>query len=170
MDCLRSFIIKIEQNSTFTAPDVKTWDVAGRQGWIYDNNTNSSTFNVQGFKNIEIYGIQMIGTISNQESAVLGNVNVNDWSMEIQLNGQLPLLGGVVAPVNFFNIYTTQFQASRFSVSKYTPEVKLASPITSVQSIQFQRLIVSGSDWDTVNTASLEYKLSFVFYYRFEGE
>jgi hypothetical protein len=171
MDCLRSFIIKIEQQGTFTTPQVKTWTTLNRHGWVYDQ-IQTSNFNIQGFKNIDIYGVEMIGSIQNQKNAVTGNCVVTDFSFDISFDGQLPLISGVVSPVpeNYYNIYVNTLQARRFNLSKFTPKATFTEPINSVKNILFGQMSVSGNDWDTANTVSLDYRLGFVFYYKYEGE
>jgi hypothetical protein len=170
MDCLRSFIVSIEQNTTFSGTDVKTWFVGAQEYWVVERNAVSN-FYPQGFKNIDIHGVDVVGHVMTQKSSVAGGGVVTDWAFEIDINGTLPLASGNIGVTpNFWNIQTESVIARTFALSKNTNSVKFANPISSIQNIGFEKLRVQGTGGQTAGIVSLDWYLSFVFYYKFEGE
>jgi hypothetical protein len=168
MDCLRSFIIKINQATTFSGADVKTWLLGVQEYWAVANGGNS-IFNFQGFKNVDIYGIDVIGQIQTQLGAANGGV-VEDWAFKILINGQLPLVSGnLTASPNYWNLQTSGIAAS-VALSKNTNSIKFVSPIKSVSFLDFEGIRVQGYGGQTAGQISLEWDLSFVIYYKYEGE
>mgnify|MGYP006898274700 CR=1 FL=1 len=171
MDCLRSFTITIDQASTFSGSQVKTWTLGLQEFWSVDI-TGLSTFRFQGFKNIDVYGIDVIGNVNTQRAAAIGGCNVQDWSFEVLIEGQSPLVSGFVetSPTPYWNISTGNVGSRTFSLSKNTNSVKLAEPIKSAQYLNFERLNAQGDGGQTIGSISLDYKLNFVVYYKYEGE
>ena len=71
MECLRSFIVSIDQAGTFSGADVKTWLLGGQEYWALEK-YGFSSFEIQGYKNINIYGVDVIGQVQTQKAAALG--------------------------------------------------------------------------------------------------
>ena len=78
--------------------------------------------------------------------------------------------GTVVAAPNFWNIQTTTTGTKTFALSKNTNSLKFADPIASVTTINFEVLRAQGVGGQTAGVVSLDWDLSFIFYYKFEGE
>jgi hypothetical protein len=169
MDCLRSFNFIAAGQSNWVAPDVKTWFVGAQEFWSFQRN-GLSTFSPQGFKNIDVYGIEVIGNIGTLVGAPLGGAIPTDWSTRISINGQLPVLGGVIGGTNNFNIDTASPNANLFELGRYNPSVNFASPITSVSSIVINQIKSNGTGGQTSANVNLQYSFNFVVYYKFEGE
>jgi hypothetical protein len=171
MDCLRSFNIVIDQASTFSGTQVKTWTLGLQEFWSVDINGLSS-FIFEGFKNVDVYGIDVIGNVNTQRAAAIGGCNVQDWSFEVLIEGQSPLASGRVAttPSNYWNIATGTVGSRIFSLSKNTNSVRFADPIKSASYLNFERLNAQGDGGQTLGTISLDYKFNFVVYYKYEGE
>lgn len=170
MDCLRSFIVSIDQAGTFSGADVKTWLLGVQEYWALEK-YGFSSFEIQGYKNINIYGVDVIGQVQTQKAAALGGCVVEDWAFEIIIEGQLPLTNGQISPIgNFWNIQTNTVGTRTFALSKNTNSLKFADPIASVKYINFEILRAQGVGAQTAGTISIDYDLSFVFYYKFEGE
>lgn len=169
MDCLRSFTIVTRATGTFTTPDIKQWTTGANQHFWTCDIDRSSTYNIQGFKNIDIYGVTMIGGITAQVPDVNNGVNVEDFNFGIYFQGQLPLLGGNITS-DYWQIQDTGIEPLRFQLSKNTNSIKFSSPIKSTQFIQFVHLKAQGNGYQTLSTISLDWDLSFTFYYKFEGE
>ena len=170
MDCLRSFIVRINQQTNWTGSDVKTWLIGAQYHWAVDAYSSTSTFNIEGFKNVNIYGIQLIGNVITNTASVLGAVVVSDWSFEIEIDGQLPLISGTIAPTNYWAIETSTQATKYFTLSKNTNLLTLADPIASAKNIVFRRLKAQGDSGQTLNNVSLDWDFSFVFFYKYEGE
>lgn len=170
MDCLRSFIVSIDQVTTFSGTDVKTWFVGAQEFWVVEK-AGVSTFVPEGFKNIDIYGVDVIGNVSTQKAAATGGVVVQDWGFEILIEGQLPLVSGTVTTSpNYWNIQTTTTGTRTFALSKNTNSLKFADPIGSVKNINFEVLRAQGVGGQTAGVVSLDWDLSFIFFYKYEGE
>lgn len=170
MDCLRSFIVSIDQVTTFSGTDVKTWFVGAQEFWVVEK-AGVSTFVPEGFKNIDIYGVDVIGNVSTQKAAATGGVVVQDWGFELLIEGQLPLVSGTVTTSpNYWNIQTSTVGTRTFALSKNTNSLKFADPISSVKFINFEVLRAQGVGGQTAGVVSLDWDLSFIFFYKYEGE
>lgn len=169
MECMRSFNFIAGGQANWVAPDIKTWFVGAQEFWAFERN-GSSTFTPQGFKNIDVYGISLIGNIGTLEAAPLGGAIPTDWSARISINGQLPQLGGIIAVTNDFNFSNSSPGANLFELGRFQPNVKFADPIKSVTSIVLNQLKSNGSGGQTSGNVNLQYSFNFVVYYKFEGE
>lgn len=170
MDCLRSFIVDIKQAQTFVATDVKTWLLGVQEYWVVEA-SGLSSFKTEGFKNIDIYGVDVIGSVQTWKTAISGGCVVEDWAFEILIDGQLPLVSGTKeASPDDWNIQLATNGTKTFAVSKFNNSVKFASPISSVKFINFEMLRAQGVGGQTAGAIALDYDLSFVFYYKYEGE
>jgi len=169
MECLRSFNFAANGQANWTSPDVKTWFVGAQEFWAFTRG-GSSIFNVQGFKNIDVYQIDVIGSIGPQVAIALGGGIPSDWFASLAINGQLPILGGTIPAPNDFNITTSSPTANSFLLGRFNNSVKFASPIKSVTSIDLNFISANGSGGQTTGNVNLQYAFNFVVYYKFEGE
>ena len=169
MDCLRSFNIFANGQANWVPPDVKTWFVGAQEFWAFER-TGVSTFIPQGFKNIDIYGVEVTGSLSTQTFTALGGVIPSDWNTRITINGQMPLLGGQIGVTNDFSISTGSPGTNNFELGRFIPGVKFSDPIKSVTSIVINNIRANGVGGQTANNVALAYYFNFVFYYKFEGE
>lgn len=170
MDCLRSFIVEIKQAQTFVGTDVKTWLLGVQEYWVVDVQ-GVSIFNLQGFKNIDVYGVDVIGSVQSWKTAISGGCIVEDWAFDILLDGSLPLVNGFKdASPDDWNIQTNTTGTKTFAISKFNNSIKFADPIKSVKNINFENLKAQGIGGQTSGAIALDYDLSFIFYYRYEGE
>jgi len=170
MDCLKSFTIATSGNSNFTGTDVKTWTLGLQEFWEVDRNL-TSYFVIQGFKNINIFGVDVIGSVSTLKQSSNGGVIVEDWRVRVDIDGQIPLIGGVVdlVPDNW-SIQTTSNFVKEFSLGRYSNSVRFSSPYESVRRVGLIGLNSSGYGGQTIGNVSLRWDLNFVFHYKFEGE
>ena len=172
MDCLRNFSLTINAFNNYTAlsGQLTVWG-APLNFSVYD--TRTSIFNIQGFKNINIFGVDMVGNVSSNygPSPRTLNANVKDFEMNVQLTGDIPVPIGVIGGTNDFPIILNNTAVQQQSVlSKYKPSVKFASPIQSVKSITLQDFKAFGDHVQNAGQINMGYFLQFVFYYKFEGE
>jgi len=169
MDCLRSFSFLSSGQANFVAPDVKTWFVGAQEFWTFQK-SGSSTFSPQGFKNIDVYKIEVVGNFGTYNVPALGGAIPSDWSIRIKINGQAALLSGVVAVTNDFNINITPNQINSFDLGRYQPCVEFESPFKSVTSFEITQISANGVGGQTSGNVNLQYNINFVIYYKFEGE
>lgn len=168
MDCYRSFNITIDQNRTFnnTTSQIKNWGNIGNYHWVVVEDANSF-FEIQGFKRIDLYGIEMVGYIQTTLGANDGGI-VTDYSFKIGIGGQNPLVSGNVRPSpNDWGISTG---VGQYQLGKYSNKITFETPFTGVTALQFAQLKVQGQNGETLNSLNLDINLVFNFLYKFDGE
>jgi len=141
MNCLRSFSFGVNQINTITgSPDLKQWATGAAQHFWQVNTGTSSTYNFQGFKRLDIYGIDVLGSIQTQANIGINGVIVNDWQIDVQVGGISPLVGGTVtSSPNYYAIDTTLAENSIYALGKFNPSVKFSDPISGSSFIQLQK-------------------------------
>jgi len=172
MDCMKSF--------SLTTTDINTYTVASgaMSVWGAINNwqiygTEASTFLIRGFKNINIFGIDMTGNVSSNYGIAprTDNANPFDFEVNVRLNGQIPTPIGVVGTPNDWPLITNNnFIQQQFTLTKYKPSIKFATPIQSVTQIDFFDFKAYGEHAQNALQIKMGYYLQFTFYYTFEGE
>jgi hypothetical protein len=168
MDCLRSFTIGISQNRAFTniATQIKNWGAVGNAHWIVIAQ-GSSVYTIQGFKRIDIYAIEMVGSVATTLGPNDGAI-VEDWQFQVGINGQVPKVGGVIQAVP--NDFAISDSVGQFYLGKYTNRVNFATPYIGCQSIGFTQFNAQGNNGENVNSINLDINIQFQIYYKFEGE
>jgi hypothetical protein len=169
MDCLKSFTI--HSSSNITAGASSTYVQNLNNYWVLDTSLTSS-FIIEGFKNINIHGVELIGafeanSVSNQRCII------SDWGTTLQLQGgTIPQVSGrITASPNQWQIDNTTAFARLFTLGKYQNKVMFASPFESVKSIQFLNLNANGIGAESALVGvNLKWNLQWVFYYTYEGE
>lgn len=170
MDCLRSFVIDASLNQSFAlGPNLSVWTIGTDNYWFGRTTGANATFNVQGFKNINIHGIDCVGDMKSGPG--LNSCLIDNWEVTIDLNGQPSILGGSVTPLtNIYNVNTDNVYVNRFVLSKYKRDAKFSSPIKSVTSIDFSGFTASGHANLSLTSVAVNWDLNFIVYYTFEGE
>ena len=169
MDCMRSFTLNINQNFIFTNTVFTEWNVLGTVlPWtMFDGSgTRFSIFNISGFKNIDLYGVSLVGNVYPLLAPAQRQALVQDWGVELALTGTPALIGGSFGNNTFL---ATQGNTSVF-LSKYQNEYKLASPIKSVTDITISSLTASGIQNESGVSVDLAFDVNLIVYYKFEGE
>jgi len=170
MDCLKSFSFVSNGNSNYTGGDVKTWTLGVQEYWAVDDN-QTSHFDIKGFKNINIHGIDLIGGMTTLVGAPSGGVVIEDWRIGIRINGQIPLISGEVrTSPNDWSIDATSNSVQIFELGKFCNSVKFSSPFQSVKNIDVITIKANGYGGQTIGNINLYWNLNFVFYYSYEGE
>jgi len=167
MDCLRSFSFKAQTNGAFGA-QANVWGSAPQNYWIVSS-ANLSTYNIDGFKNINIFKIEAIGDVTT----TVGNSNkalVQDWSWIVRINGNQSTIGNNIG-TNDYSI-SNQINNPEIMLSKYNPKIEFIEPVTSVKSIELININASGIGAQNIATPliNLNWDITFLCYYRFEGE
>lgn len=173
MDCLRSFSFGVSTIQTLVTPtDLKQWTVGTENYWQALTNgaiALPSIYNMQGYTNIDIYGIDVIGDIQTQTNTGVEGCIVDNWTIDVITNGQHPLIGGSTTG-GFYTIDYTLPENNIFALGKYTNSVKFASPIISPTAITLGRTRISGHGWQTAGSINLFWRVNFIVYYQFQGE
>jgi hypothetical protein len=170
MNCLKSFTI--HSSSSISGVGTKIWVQNLNNYWVVDQNVTSQ-FDIQGFKNVNIHGVELTGFLDSQ-IATSNNCIINDWSTLIQLQGgTIPQISGQIAPPPVSNqwfIDNTSGFARLVSLGKFNQKITFASPFESVKSIRFLNFQANGIGAESLTTISLKWQLQWVFYYTYEGE
>lgn len=170
MDCLRSFVINQSLNQSFALGiDLATWTIGGENYFIGRRVTAFAEFEVQGFKNVNIYGIDVVGDFASATGT--SKAAVDDWRMSVQLIGQAPLLGGIINPLgNALSVNINPAFTNSFQLSRYKTKAEFSSPIQSVTIIRFDGLQVNGHANESLLNVTVNWNLNYIIYYKFEGE
>lgn len=174
-ECMQSFTLRIDQPILCSAANgtVKTWGTVGDYNFsakTIPSNT-VSIFDLTGFKRTDIYGITVIGSVQGNPGSINSCCVVTDWSFDLTLGGQAPLVSGKKSTTSDgFLLYTNTPLVNTFSFSKNTNSIMFANPFQSVTTITFEQLVTQGIGAEFLNVVALNYDLSFTFYYTYEGE
>jgi hypothetical protein len=170
MNCLRSVSIDSSLNQSWAlGPNLDVWTIGTQNFWFGRTTAAFASFNVQGFKNINIYGVDVIGDFKSGPGG--SQCIIDDWQVSLNFIGQAPGLGGEVVPlVNGLNVNTSGALARTFELSRYKTSFRLETPIQSVTSIIFDRYTASGHANQSLLNVTVNWDLNFIFYYQFEGE
>ena len=172
MECMRSFTLNINQNFTFDTPLFLEWNVLGSfRPWTMQNGIGSPTsvlsdFNIAGFKNIDLYGVKMIGNCYPTNPTASRQGLVQDYGIDLELTGNPAIIGGNFGTNNF-----GFYQGGKLiSLTKYQNDYNLADPVKSVTEIKVINLNAQGLQAESTTGIELTYDVSLIFFYKFEGE
>jgi hypothetical protein len=171
MRCHQSFSFFSSDSIFFDSPTLISWGSGSENYWNIDNfSTSTSQFNIQGFKNINIYGVDMIGYVASSTASNFGGL-VHDWGFTLELDGQVPLMSGnITASPNRYAITLANPQIKTFTLTKMKPSVVFTDPIKSVSDILIKGLFANGSNLQSIGSLTLKWSVTFIFYYEYEGE
>jgi len=165
--CLKSFHINISQSQAFVNNEFRTWGTAGNYNWVL-NYQGNSIYDIQGFKNISLYGLEMVGYVQCNNLASTTKGIVEDYGFNLILNGTYPSVNGLVSPTtDFWAINPNQ---TRIALTKYQNSINFPDSIVSLKSITFNKLVAQGKSAEDSATLNLSYDLTFNFFYKYEGE
>jgi len=171
MDCLRSFNFFLANQSNYpVVQGFDNWTIGGQNFWLYQATSADSIFNIEGFKNINIFKIEICGDINSNNLPVGFAGIVNNWNLEMQIVGQNSLIGGnvQVAP-NGFGMQIQSLNPT-FQFSKFQRSIEFASPIQSAKQIIVNALYAEGIANESILSIQLETAITVTVYYKFEGE
>lgn len=173
MDCLRSFNFTLANQSNYgAAQGFLYWQIGTQHFWTLDTSTitGSSTFNITGFKNINIFKIEITGDVNSTPQFAPFQCIVQNWNFNFQIVGQNSQSTGNVlaAPNNFGMVEQTLNPA--FRLSKFENSVSFESPIQSARQIIVNSLFVDGIANQTVLSAQIGYQINVTVFYKYEGE
>jgi len=171
MDCLRSFSFAIDLIQDVSgAPTVKQWATSVGNHYWQASVANASKYNIQGFKNINVYGVDVLGSIQTQTNTAINGVIVNDWVIEVKLDGQQPEVGAFMSGPNTYAIDVVNPINNYYNLGKFTNTVKFETPYISTKSIEIGSTFAQGIAYQTLLTLNLRWKINFIVYYKYEGE
>ena len=167
MDCMRSFSVDlaVQRGYSTANTDVKTWGVAGNYNWQVIENSLGSNILIQGFKNIDLYGIKLNGSLFTDVGLLDGAI-VSDYGFDVSISGSAPRISGIATST----FWPLTLNDNEFIVGKYNNEINFVSPFSGVTAINIGRFQANGIGGESLNSITLDFKFSFTFYYKYEGE
>jgi hypothetical protein len=170
MQCLKSFSFTSSANENAVSPEINGWQIGTQHFWIYASTNPDSIFNIQGFKNVNIHKIEMVGDVFSNFAIPNTSALVQDFNWQIQLIGQNAVIGGNIpsSPNGF--AFITEPNNPRFTLSKYYPKIEFASPIQSVTQIIITGFNANGIAAQNLANINLTWFITFNVFYTFEGE
>ena len=172
MECMRSFNFSIANQSNYGAANgFLYWQIGTQHFWTLDiSSASGSKYNIQGFKNINIFKIEITGDINSSPQLAPFQCIVQNWSLGLEVVGQnSTATGTVLASPNPFSMIeqpTNPF----FRLSKLQSCIQFDSPIQSAREINVKNLFVDGIANQTILSAQIGYVINFTIYYKYEGE
>jgi len=169
MDCLRSFNFNIGAQGNEPTPEFLAWSVGAQHFWSYQSTNVDSVFNIEGFKNINVFKIALNGNVGSY-STTLSSVIVSNWVWSIEIIGQNSVIGGNVSVTpNGFGMSVQPINPI-FNLSKYTPSIEFATPIQSAKQINFNGFYADGIGAQILTSGQLNWSINCTVFYKYEGE
>ena len=172
MDCLRSFNFSIANQSNYgAAQGFLYWQIGTQHFWTLDSSSAvGSKYVIEGFKNINIFKIEITGDINSSPQFSPFQCIVQNWSLGFEVIGQnSSSVGTVLAAPNPFSMIdqpTNPF----IRLSKFQPSVTFETPIQSAKEIIIKNLFADGIANQTPASAEIGYIINFTVFYNYEGE
>ena len=167
MDCLKSFTLQISGVENSTSPETTFWTLGAQHFFYYKSTNAGSSYSIQGFKNILIHKIEAIGNVETTPS--INSALVQDWSVILQITGNLQQIGGQINTPNGFTL-TQPTTAPFFNLNKFNPSIEFASPLQSATLFTVNSINAQGIANQNLITLSIGWFLTFNVYYTFDGE
>jgi hypothetical protein len=165
MDCLRQFQFGFSNQKTYSTAGSSFvgWATGTTNNWMVESG-DITDFNVQGFKNINLYGIKMQSYV---QAPILGNYGITeDFSWNLKLTGEKPSISGVFGT----NSYNAVLLPIDVTLSKNQNTIIFSEPIMSLQKIQISNFVAQGYGNNSLLNITLDLVANFYFLYKFEGE
>ena len=172
MDCLSSFNFSIANQSNYgAAQGFLYWQIGTQHFWTLDIfNPGGSTYQIQGFKNINIFKIEISGSVNSSPQFAPFQCIVQNWSLGFTINGQNSTsVGTVLTSPNAFSMIE-QTTNPFIRLSQFQNSVTFEKPIQSAKEIIVQSLFVDGIANQTTTSAEIGYVINFTVFYKYEGE
>jgi hypothetical protein len=173
MECLRSFNLASEFSTIgpfLTGSEIKIWTTGTDNYWAFQaDDSRISTFNIQGFKNIDVYGIEVVGSVGTNIADPNGGCIASDWTIQIAVNGFVPIIGGSTTG-GFYNLTSNQSSTSKFSLGRFNSKFMLESPIMSPTTIVLNRMKANGVGAQSSGALNIQSLLNIIVYYKFQEQ
>lgn len=165
-NCMNQFSFYIAKTITFTtaAGNYANWTAGATRGWVVKSAADQFNFKIQGFNNINLYGIQMITDVQSGTSGVNHGI-VEDYKFRINFTAQTPLISG-----NFTsNTFSASVTEREVSLGKYQSQILFAQPYQSCSNVEISVFSAQGYDNESLTELKLDLLAQFYFFYKYEG-
>jgi hypothetical protein len=170
MECIKSFNLFLNGNFNFPpANGFESWTIGGQNFWCFDSTNVPTTFFVEGYKNINIYSVELGGDVTTDNLPAGFQCLVENYSVTLQIIGQNSAIAGKFSTPNGFAL-STQAINPVFKLSKYLPKINFASPIQSSTEIIMSGLKADGIANESLASSQINFALSLTIFYKYEGE
>jgi len=167
MECLNQFQFFLLEGVTYTTAGstLSTYTSGTNVVFTAEKGLDSNNFKVQGFKNINLYGIKLslaiVNQITNSDQGI-----IEDYNFAITFSGQIPSISGVFNP----NGLSINPNVGEVYLGKYNNQLMFAEPIKSCNDISINALSLQGYSPQSLTSLSLYIKGQIIFFYKYEGE
>ncbi len=170
MDCLRSFNFTLATQANWTvANGFKHWQIGTQHFWLLaQSSATGAIYTIQGFKNINVFKIEINGDWYSAALPVGVSALTNNWSFGFLVNGQNSAGVGNVSTPLFGMVETAN--NPYVVLSKFQNSVSFESPIQSAKEIKLFNVYAEGIADESIISAQLGYTMLVTVYYKYEGE
>jgi len=168
-NCIKSFNFLVVNGVDEPTPEAYFWTIGLQNFWLYDSRNAVSSLSVQGFKNINIYKIEVNGDVYTEASPPNVAGIVNNWHVILTVDGQNSNFVGGTFVAGGFNMINQPLNPN-IIFSKFQNSMSFQSPIQSASKITIETLYADGIANQSNVSIKLRWWLNFTVYYTFEGE
>jgi len=171
MDCLRSFNFALANQSNYDASlGFKHWQIGTAHYWLIDQSLPNVKYLVQGFKNINVFKIELSGDINSSPAFSPYEALVQNWKWDLQVIGQNSTNVGILAPAQSPGYMVIQETNPFLRLSKFQPAITFETPIQSAKEIIFTNFYCDGIANKTTTSAQVGFVINVTVFYKYEGE
>lgn len=176
MECLRSFIIDYQiSGSLDTLPDCDYAiyfngpynTMASAILNITQNPSDTAVFKPTGYKNIDVYGIKLLGHIASNPSAGQNGI-ITNWGVQINAVGNYGKISSSNGGIGIN--YTINTNPLTLGLNNLNNEIKFYDPIGSLSNISIQRILFDVEKLQSGSSFAFVSNIALLVYYKFEGE
>ena len=164
MQCMNQAEFFVSNSRLYTAAsgEFKSWSP---NSWVVKSAVNEFIFNIQGFKNVNLYGIKILADVQSGLSGTSQGI-VTDYNFRCYLTGQYPEVSGTFTT----NTYGATTIPTFITLGKYHNHVNFVDPIKSFSSIRFIVFSAQGINNALSTEINIDVNLNLYLYYKYEGE
>lgn len=169
MECLKSFNFLVVNQLNEPTPEFYTWTIGGENFWIYKSTNTASSLIVQGFKNINVYKIELSGDVYTESSPSGVAGLVNNWNVITTVDGQNSNLTSGNIITGGFNMIQQPLNPNLI-FTKFQRSICFETPIQSASKITIESIYADGIANQSAASVKLAWWFNFSVFYTFEGE
>lgn len=171
MDCLKSFNFTLSQQSNYTAANgFKHWSLGTQHNFLLEReDLSGSIYTIQGFKNINIFKIEINGDVYSSALPVNVSALVQNWNFIFEISGQNSPIVGFVSSGSPFGL-SQQAIDPIIMLSKFQKSIYFVSPIQSAKQIKVRNFYCDGISNQSILSAQIGFFMTVTVFYKYEGE
>lgn len=171
MDCLRSFNFSLRNQSNYDASNgFLYWQIGTQHFWLIDQALPNVSYLIQGFKNINIFKIEITGDVNSSPSFATYSGLVQNWKWNFTVEGQNSTSVGILAPAQSPDYMVIRSVDPDFAISKYQRSITFETPIQSAKRIDIRNFYCDGIANQNITSIQVGFYITFTVFYKYEGE